>query len=379
MRVVHISKVTGVAGSERHLLLLLDGLRARGVEATMLVLEDPAKPPPAFYAALTERGIPFEIVPIHGHLDPGLTRRLINILRSRTPDVVHTHLIHGDLYGLRAARRAGVPAAVSSRHNDNPFRQNPILKLANRAAMRRADRVIAISAALAGFVIRTEGMPDDKVTVIRYGLEPRTFPPDAASEARTRLDLPPEVPVIGFFGRLIAQKGVDVLLEAFARLRIEHPDARLVIVGDGDLRASLEAQTSALGLGACVTFTGWVDDAPALMPGCDVIAMPSRWEGFGLVALEAMNARCPLVASRVSALPEIVVDGETGRLVPPDDPGELAKAVGEMLGDKDRARAMGEAGHARLVAEFGVERMVGQTLALYRQVAPHRTEETGQP
>jgi len=379
MRVVHISKVTGVAGSERHLLMLLTGLRKRGIEASMLVLEDPVRSPEAFYAALTKRSIPFEIVPIHGHLDPGLTQRLAHILRSQAPDVVHTHLIHGDLYGLRAARQAGFPATISSRHNDNPFRRNPVVKMAIRAAMHRADRVIAISAALADFVTQTEGVPAEKVTVIRYGLEPRSYPPDAVAQAHTRLKLPLEVPVVGFFGRLIAQKGVDVLLEAFTRLRPAHPDARLIIVGDGDQRDNLETQAAALGLETCVTFTGWVDDAAVLMLGCDVIAMPSRWEGFGLVALEAMNARRPLVASQVSALPEIVVEGETGRLVPPDDPEQLAKAIGGLLAAPDQARAMAEAGYARLVDKFGVEQMVEQTVAVYRQVSSSHEEETSQP
>jgi len=245
--------------------------------------------------------------------------------------------------------------------------------------MRQANRVIAISTALADFVTRTEGVSAEKVTVIRYGLEPRTFPPDASTQARSRLGVPQEGPVIGFFGRLIAQKGVDVLLEAFARLRPEHPDTRLIIVGAGDLRADLETQAAAQGLGGCVTFAGWVDDAPALMPGCDVIAMPSRWEGFGLVALEAMNARRSLVASRVSALPEIVVDGETGMLVPPDDPERLAEAIGGLLAEPDQAKAMGEAGHVRLVHDFGVERMVDQTLEVYEQVIASNKKEMGQP
>lgn len=370
MRVIHISKVTGVAGSERHLLMLLSGLRGRGVEASMLVLEDPAQVPHAFYEALEDRRIPFTSYPIRGNLDPGLLARLVRRFRADAPDMVHTHLIHGDLYGLSAAWLAGIPVSVSSRHNDNPFRRNAIIKLANRLLMRTATRVIASSSALANFITTVERIPASKVQVIRYGLESRDISPNAAAEARLRLDVASEVPVVGFFGRLIAQKGVAVLLEAFSRLQTTHPSAQLVIVGDGDLRAELERQATSLAIGTKVTFTGWVEDASALMPGCDIVVMPSRWEGFGLVALEAMNAHRPLIASRVSALPEIVVDGETGRLVHPDDPAELATAIGQLLDDPAGRRTLGEAGYARRNKIFGSARMVDEMLALYNEVLP---------
>ena len=368
MRAVHISKVKGIAGSEQHLLMLLPGLAAHGVEVSMLVLEEADGSAGEFCEALAERGIPARRVPIRGHLDPALPGRLAAELRAARPDLVHTHLLHADLYGLPAARRAGVPHAISSRHNDNPFRRNPVLKLANRLAMRRADRVIAISHALADFVRGVEGIEPDKVVTIHYGLQPREYPPDVCETARAAWGIAPDAPLIGYFGRLIEQKGVDVLIEAFARVRREHGRARLVIVGDGDLRPALEEQARVAGVGDAVHFAGWVADAARLMPACDVIAMPSRWEGFGLVALEAMSAARPLVASRVSALPEIVDDPATGRLVPPDDAGALAAALGDLLADPARAAAMGRAGRERLVQAFAVDTMVQATLDVYRSV-----------
>jgi glycosyltransferase involved in cell wall biosynthesis len=368
MRAAHLSKVKGIAGSERHLLTLLPGLRARGVETTMIVLEEPENPADDFCAAMSGQGVAVERVPVRGDLDPGLTGRLARVLHAAAPDIAHTHLIHADLYGLPAARRAGVPGAVSSRHNDNPFRRRPLIRMANRWAMRRADRVIAISGALADFVRRVEGVPAEKVVTVRYGLDPLDYPSGARAEARASFDGRDGEALIGYFGRLIAQKGVDTLLAAFANVRQDHPSARLAVVGDGDRRAALEVQAAALGLNEAVTFAGWVADAACLMPGCEVVAMPSRWEGFGLVALEAMSASRPLVASRVSALPEIVVDGETGLLVPPDDPAALAAALNALLADPARAEAMGRAGRARLVERFSVDRMIRETLAVYEAV-----------
>lgn len=368
MRVAHLSKVKGIAGSERHLLTLLPGLGARGVEGVMVVIEEPDAPADDFCAAMAARGVAVERVPVRGDLDPGLTGRLTRVLRAAGPDIAHTHLVHADLYGLPAARRAGVPGAVSTRHNDNPFRRRPLIGLANRWATCRADRVIAISGALADFVRRVEGIPAEKVVTVRYGLDPVDAPPGASAAARSSLGGREGEVVIGYFGRLIAQKGVDTLLAAFAEVRRGHPHVRLAIVGDGDQRTALEAQTAALKLGEAVTFAGWVPDAARLMPGCEVVAMPSRWEGFGLVALEAMNAARPLVASRVSALPEIVADGETGRLVLPDDPAALAAALSDLLADPVRAAAMGRAGRARLAERFSAGRMIRETLAVYESV-----------
>ncbi len=342
----------------------------------MMVLEDPRRPAKSFCREMAARGVPVECVPIEGHLDVRLFRRLADRWRALTPDLVHTHLLHADLYGLPSARWAGVRCAVSSRHNDNPFRRNPVIRLVNQWAMRYADRVIAISHALAAFVSEVERLDREQVVTIHYGFAPPEYPSDAREQARAALGYRPDEPVIGLFGRLIRQKGVDVLLEAFAHVLERVTAARLLIVGDGVLRTSLEAQARSLGLAQSVTFAGWIEQAYRLMPACDMIVMPSRWEGFGLVALEAMGCARPVIASRVSALPEIILNGETGLLVPPEDSKSLAQAILSLLSDPDRAAALGRAGHERLVREFSVEKMVQATVDLYTQVL-HSPQEAG--
>lgn len=368
MRVVHISKVAGIAGSEGHLLMLLPALARQGVEVSMLVLEDPRRTAGAFCREMVARGIPCETLPVWGHVDPALLGRIAAYLRGLQPDIVHTHLIHADLYGLLAARWAGVQHAISSRHNNTPFHGRPLINWLKRTAMRRADRVIAISYAVARFVAEVERVDAGKIVTIHYGFEPLDYPPDAREAARAEMGLPPGAPVIGMFGRLIPQKGIDVLLDALPQVLQQHPDARLLIVGDGVLRATLEAQAQALGLDGVVTFAGWVERAYRLMPACDLIVMSSRLEGFGLVALEAMSAARPMVASRASSLPEIVVDGETGLLVPPEDAPALAEAIAALLGDPAHAAALGQAGLRRLRAEFSVDKMVNATYGVYVDV-----------
>ncbi len=374
MRVAHISKSTGIAGSERHLLYLLPGLRARGVETRVLVLEDPRRPAKAWCRALEERGETVESVPIHADLDPGLVRRLVERLRAFEPDVVHTHLLHADLYGLTAARRAGVPHAISTRHNQDAFRHNLLIKWLNRRVMRYAERVIAVSGSVARFVSEVEGTPPERVGTIHYGLDVPSFRANSRQIARSRLGVTEtqNVCLIGFVGRLVRQKGVDLALQAFACLRKGHPQSRLLIVGDGPERQHLEAQTRRLGLKESVIFGGWVDDASCVMPAFDIVVAPSRWEGFGLVVLETMSHGLPVIAARAGSLPEIVIDGETGLLVPSECPAALAKAMEELLIDPRRAKSMGRRAQSRVSQSFSVEKMVDATVDVYEQITVGR-------
>ncbi|MCC7208627.1 MAG: glycosyltransferase, partial [Anaerolineae bacterium] len=151
------------------------------------------------------------------------------------------------------------------------------------------------------------------------------------------------------------------------RLRDQFPEAHYVIIGDGPLRQDLDARIGSLGLRGRAHLAGWRSDAAALMPAFDVFLMPSVWEGFGLVVLEAMAARLPVIASRVSALPEIVVHGQTGILTPPADAPALTTALTRLLSDPALRQAMGDAGRARLESDFSVAQMIDSTLAVYRR------------
>lgn len=368
MRVLHISKVTGIAGSEGHLLSLLPALAARGIDVRMLVLDQPDGRALEFCHAMAARGVPVDTVRISHHVDPLLVRRIARRLRALDPNVVHTHLVHADLYGLAAAHRAGIRATISSRHDNNPFRRRPFVGWLNQRAMRRARRIVGISHALSRFVIEVEGADRGKVATIHYGLEAPDHPGGRRVAARERLEQPVEVPLVGVVGRLIEQKGIDVLLDAWPAVVARHPGARLIVIGDGPLREPLHQRAARLGLERVVAFAGWAADARDLMPACDVIVIPSRWEGFGLVALEAMAAARPVVASDVDALPEIVRPRETGLLVPPGDAPALSAAINELLDRPEWAAALGNAGWQRFVDHFSVEKMACATHHLYEAV-----------
>lgn len=371
MRVVHAIKATRIAGAENHLLTLLPGLRQRGIDAQLLLLTQADAPADDFAAALAAAAVPVERIPIAHHADVRTATRLRDSLRLSAPAILHTHLIHADLYGAIGARLARVPHLITSRHNDDPFRRRWAFRLLSRALWRQTRAGIAISESIRRFCIAVEGARPDAVTTIHYGLPAAPAPdvPAARAAVRALIGAPAEAPVIGFVGRLIAQKGVSDAVAAFALLAERHPAARLLIIGDGPLRASLEAQAAAVGLGARVHFAGWRADAAALMPGFDMFVMPSLWEGFGLVLLEAMAAAVPVVAAQVSAIPEIVVDGETGLLVPPNAPADLATALEVLLNDQPLRRHFGLVGQERGETHFGAARMIDAAAALYRRVA----------
>lgn len=366
LRVTHILKTTGLSGAETHLLALSAGLRAAGFESRLVTLVEPARLPAALVDAAREYNVPVDLVPLAHDLDLRVVPRISSLLKSTRTQITHTHMIHGDLYGALAAQRLGL-TLVQSRHNDDKFRRNPAVKLLTRVLAAQSKTVIAISDSLAAFVRDVEGVPGSKIVSIHYGLDPQTVTAKAQpGKLRAELGLG-DAPTVCGAGRLTAQKGFGVLIEAFAKVRERLPQARLVIAGDGPMRSALESQAQSLG--GAVHFLGWRADAPTIMADCDLLAMPSVWEGFGLVTLEAMALSKPVVASRVSALPEIVIDGETGLLVPPGDSAALADSLLTLLNDPIRARAMGECGRARLEKEFTVGRMVRRHAAVYTEAA----------
>ena len=367
MRVLHVAKVTGIAGAENHLLALLPALRALGVDAEVVLLQEPGRPVAQLVRAFLAAGVPTFELAINMDLDPWLVGRLARLVRSRGAHAVHTHGVHADLYGRLCLQGLDGVLLLQTRHNDDRFRRLWIMRLLNQWLARRCVRIVAISDAVREFVCAVEGIPPRKVERIYYGLDAAPAPQNVA-DLRTELGWA-GAPLIGFVGRLTGQKGVDVLLNAFAIVHRALPTARLLLIGDGPQRAALAALAGGLQISAAVHFAGWREDARAQMAALNVLAIASRWEGFGLVTLEAMQAGVAVVASRVSALPEIVLDGETGLLVPAANAAKLAAALLALLQDPQRAMQLGENGRLRAAQLFTVKQMAVQHAALYLSLA----------
>ena len=359
MRVLHAHRVAGVGGSERHLLALLPALAARGVEVSFLGLDDPRGDPEPFYAELQRAGIPCSRLRAPRDFDPALAVRAARAVRSRRPDIVHTHLVHADVYGALAAAAAGA-ALVSTKHNDDPFRAGAFRHV-ERLLARRAASVICITGALARFSAERVGIPPGKLVVVHYGLD---APPPSWGENPV-VALPEGARLLLWIGRLAEQKGYDVAVRALPQILAAEPGAVLVVLGEGPERGRLEALARELGVGEAVILPGRAGDVNAWLGRAELFVHPCRWEGFGLVLLEAMLAGLPVVASEVSSVPEIVADGVNGLLVPPGEPDALARAVTAVLADAARGTALGEAGRTRAHERFSVARMAERTLEVY--------------
>jgi glycosyltransferase involved in cell wall biosynthesis len=335
VRVVHVHRIGGIGGSERHLLTLLPALAARGVDVSFVGLDMPGADP--FY---DEVAVPFERV--------SKPWQLRGALKRAKPDLVHTHLVHADVYSAVATRTP----IVSTKHNPDPFRAGP-WRLAERVLARRARRIVAISEAVRRFSVENVGLPAERVKVIHYGLDAL---PEPWGENPV-LPIPDGAPLLLCVARLAPQKGVDTAIRALPSI----PDATLLVLGEGPERTRLEELARELGVSDRVLMPGRVGDVAALYRRCNVVVHPARWEGFGLAMLEGMLAGRPIVAAHAGSAPELVADGMTGLLFPPDDAEALARDVTTVMADW----MYGTLGIGRARSLFSVARMTHRTLALY--------------
>ena len=343
----------------------------------MLVLAGPEDRPASFIASMKTRGIDCEMISMQGDLDPLLPIRLVRFMRAHPSQLVHTHLIHADLYGTLAAHLAGVPAVVSTKHGYNPWRAKRFYACLDRLASFFQDRIITISDALGHWLVKVEGLGPEKLSTIHYALERDRFHPSVSAD----LSLEVSPPVIGTISRLIRQKGVHVLLQAFAACNKTHPSSSLVVVGDGPERSNLENLARNLGLGNKVHFLGYRSDVHTILPQFDIFTLPSFGEGFGLVLLEAMACGKPVVATDVMSIPEIVQQRKTGLLVPVGDVSALAGGLDTLIAEPELRDQFGKAGFQRARTEFTVERMVRKTVEVYQDArrSPGEKRKSGSP
>jgi len=353
--VLHTQKVAGISGSEAHLLQLLPDLRARGWDVRFLMLHEDEPGAWEFARELQARGVPLDDIRLRADVDPIAFGEIAAYLARVRPTVLHTHLVHADVYGQLAGSLSRVPLRLSTKHGFNEFREGRWFGVADRSVSSLAHVHVAISRGLAQYLAETEGFREEDFEIVHYGVASSDgVEPYAGSEPR-----------LVCVGRLIPIKGHVVLLRALARARLEVPGIVLDVAGRGPLAPALARYARELGIEQAVRFLGFVSPIEAAFEDAAIVVVPSLGEGFGMVALEAMERRRPVIASAVGGLPEIVADGETGLVVPPADVGALADAIVALAGDLPRAAEMGAVGRVRALAEFTPERCVERIEALY--------------
>jgi len=356
VNILHVQKVAGISGSEAHLLQLLPDLKRRGWNIRFLMLHEQEPGAWEFARELEAGGVPVDSIPMHADVDPSTFVRVLAYLLNHRPTILHTHLVHADAYGQTAGTLAGVPVRLSTKHGFNEFREGRLFALGDRTLGALAHRQIAISRGLARYLAETEGFPEPDFEIVHYGIAAGPEPePYGGDEVRFLC-----------VGRLIPIKGHVVLLRAFRRVLDELPDARLDLAGRGPLEHGLKDLARELGLGGSVRFLGHVTPIQTAVEQSFAVVVPSLGEGFGMVALEAMERARPVIAAAIGGLEDLVRQGETGLLVPAGEAEPLAHAMLELAADPARAAAMGREARNRALERFPEDRCTERTEEVYR-------------
>jgi glycosyltransferase involved in cell wall biosynthesis len=309
-------------------------------------------------------------------LNPGLRRpwdvaRLRRYLRETQPQIVHTFLLTASLYGRFAAMLARVPIVIGTEHNIYHHKRRHHA-LAERLLMSGTASVVVVAESVRDFYIRQIHANPAKVDVIHNAVDwahlQTTMNRD---ETRRSLGVPLDVPLVAVIGRLSEQKGHAYLLEALAQTAaLDRVHA--VFAGDGDLRDSLQARASALGVSSRVHLVGVRRDVGNLLNAIDVFVLPSLWEGLPLALLLAMGAGVPVVATTVSGVPEVVESGRTGLLVAPGDAAELGQAISLLITEPTLRRRLSGAARVEVLPRFGVDDWIDSVVALYDRLLNER-------
>ena len=357
MNILHLDEQRTWRGGEQQASWLIQGLAKRGHHVAV------AGRPHAPFVQGPHGGVSTARLPLpfRHELDFATARRLAHFIQDWPAHIIHAHTSHAHAIACMAQRWARRGKVVVSRRIDFEPGHDP----ANRLKYRLPHHYIAVSNQVRQ-VLLDYGIPQDKVTRVYSSINLERL--DVAPAERAALNAPPDAPLLLSAGALVGHKDHATLLRAFATVRQSFPNAHLLIAGEGDLRGELEALRESLSLEESVQFLGQRDDVPALIRAADLYVSSSWSEGLGTSVLEALGCETPVVATVAGGVGEMVIDGQTGRLVPNRDPDPLAHAIIEALRDPEQARRWAANGRARVEELFTVDRMVDGTIAVYERL-----------
>jgi glycosyltransferase involved in cell wall biosynthesis len=357
IRSLHIDTAQTWRGGQNQVLLTVIGLEELGQPAVLVAHES------GQLKRRAREGLRFLGFSPKSEFDVHSAWQLARLITEVRPDVVHAH----DPMGVALAAMALTmkvpeprPLLVAARRVDFHLKRHAFSKW----KYKKIDLFIAASGVIAAMLVE-DGIPRDRISVVHDGVNLPAIDRQPAVDAHAEFWLPHGAPVVGNVAALVGHKGQKHLVAAAALVLRELPDVRFLILGEGELRPQLERQVHDLGLTRHVLLPGFRQDAIGVQKSFDIFAMSSVTEGLGSAMLDAMACGTPVVATRAGGIPEAIVDGEHGLLVPPHDPPALAQAMLRLLRDEALRIRLAEAGRQRIVEEFSVERMVQKTLAAY--------------
>jgi L-malate glycosyltransferase len=358
---LHVDTARTWRGGQNQVLVTVLGLRALG-HRTILVAH-----PTGELRRRAQEGL--ELIPLapRAEMDLAAAWRLARVLKQLKPDIVHAHDPHGVAMASIALSMSTLPTAprlVASRRVDFHMRQSAL----SRWKYRQVDCFICASDAIRQIVVG-DGIPRERTVTVHEGIDLGRVAAAPPAELHKELWLPHEAPLVGNVAALVPHKGQRHLVDAAALVLRKHPDARFIIAGDGDLRATLEHQIRHRHLEKHVILAGFRTDILSLHKAFDIFVMSSVTEGLGTSILDAMACGKPVVGTSAGGIPEVVTDGDTGLLVPPRDAAAMAAAITLLLSDRSLRERMGLAGLARVRERFSAETMVKNTLEVYQRLA----------
>lgn len=372
---LHVDTARTWRGGQNQVLLTVNGLRAIGHQATLV-----AHPDGELRRRVAEG---LDLIPLapRTEMDLSAAWKFARLIKRLKPDVIHAHDPHGVAMAslalsLGSAAAGGVlPALVAARRVDFHLKGNSF----SRWKYRQVDCFLTASEAIRQMLL-SDGIPAERARTVHEGIDVDRVVATPAVNVHEAFWLPHHAPVVGNVAALVPHKGQRYLVDAAHLVVQEIPDARFIILGEGELRDHLEKQVHEHHLEKHVLLPGFRTDVLGCIKGFDLFVMSSVTEGLGTSLLDAMACTRPIVATTAGGIPEIVEDGVNGLLVPPRDAASLAKAIVRALKDDALRRRMGDAGFARVSERFTVERMVAGTAAVYAHVGGrHHAEDNADP
>ncbi len=328
--------------------------------------------------SLDELGIEHISLNMRGHWDLGAWRRFYRFAKPRRFDLIRTYGLKAHLAGRLVGKTLRVPVHITSVRSTDPWRKWYHIML-DRATAGLTDLYLSNSKAGSQATHEREKIPLSKILTIPNGIDVCKYERDASrrddagKRYRQALKISPSTPVLGIIASFRKMKGHKTIVNALPAILAQIPDVKCLFIGDEFVRErsfkqELYAYVRQKHLENAITFTGPCYEIATAMSAIDIVVLPSLWEGLPVSLLEAMAMKKPVIASRVGGIPEVVVPGETGILIPPGDAQALANAAIHLLTDPERASAMGRAGYERVQRNFTIETVVTATEALYEQL-----------
>jgi len=361
MKILHINTEKTWRGGEQQTLNLLKGLNRRNISSHLL-----CQPDSPMAEKAEDIGIKIFPISMHGEIDFLACLRIRTLINRFNYDIIHSHTSHAHSLAFWASFGMNAKRLVTRRVDFSIFRHS-FLKLSGIKYRYMADLYIAISHKIKDVLV-VDGIPAERIFVVHSGIDPTRFETADKEHLISEFNIKGNEKVVINVAHLAGHKGQQYLVRAIPLVLAKIPTARFFIIGGGELMDELKTLAASLGLKQELIFTGFRRDVGAFYKMADLFVMSSVQEGLGTAVLDALSLGKPVVATHTGGIPEIIRDGETGRLVAPADPEKLAEGIIELLNHTTRANRMADQGRAEVIKNFSGRVMVDKNIKVYQKI-----------